>query len=443
MVRSLLSLFLLPISFTAFAEEMPTPNRMSGSMDYVEIGFPRDEGDHYQDPRYKERDEYKQWYEWWYFNGKVQTTNNRNIGYMVVVFHYTVKDPETNKYQDIMDGNMLICDLDNKKSYFSAWPIFADPQYLETLYNVINNSNFSHEKLDIDLKGLLGDGKTVDSNNYYRFNSKSSNGKTKTKDIDIYEIKTRGRAIIEPGRISKEYLDNMREIYSKKVFEKIREKYSNMGLDLTLELDSEPVKINRNGILDMADGGDSYYYTFPHLKTGGTITVGDETFKIASGDSWMDHQWGDFDVKDYGWEWFSIRLENGIYANIFIQVDKDKNEVKKVANFVLPDRPEPEVIGKDDFSVTAREDLWTYDKEALSDYSGINAGYEGMTYPQEFTLDFPSIGLCATIKSEFPHQFGFWYWEGFGKVEATLNGKKLSGFAATELIYPKRERIEY
>ncbi len=456
MKKIFLSLLLLPIGFTAFAEDMPIHNRMSGSMDYVEIEFPRDEGDHYRDPRYMEPEKYKQWYEWWYFNGKLQTTNNRNFGYMVVVFHYTFKDEKTNKYQELMDGNMLISDLDNEKSYFSAWPLWLiDPD--NPNLSVPYFSSFSKEKLDIEVMGYPKESKAYEDfmkrvaagesiggaldetaiDHFYKFHSYSS--KSDTNQIDMYEIKTKGRAIIEPGKISKKYFDNMREVYLNKVFEKIRGKYSNMGLDLTLKRDMKPLIINTHGILDMAEGGDSYYYTFPHLKTGGTITIGDNTFEIASGDSWMDHQWGDFDVKEFGWEWFSIRLENGTYANIFIQVDKNKAEVSKVANFVLPGEAEPIVMKKDDFSVTARKAHWTYNAEDLSDYSGINVGYDGVTYPQEFVLDFPSIGLTATITSEFKHQFGFFYWEGFSKVEATWNGKKLSGFSFTELIYPQKK----
>ena len=76
--------------------------------------------------------------------------------------------------------------------------------------------------------------------------------------------------------------------------------------------------------MKMGGGGDSYYYTTPHLETSGKITVGDEIFEIVSGDSWMDHQWGDFGDKGFGWEWFSIRLENGIDANVYIHVDHNK-----------------------------------------------------------------------------------------------------------------------
>ncbi|MCP4974709.1 MAG: hypothetical protein GY931_00990, partial [Maribacter sp.] len=208
---------------------------------------------------------------------------------------------------------------------------------------------------------------------------------------------------------------------------------------LTLERDLKikPFLINGNGIMNMPDGGDSYYYTFPHLKTDGKITLGNETFEIASGDSWMEHQWGDFNINEFGWEWFSLRLENKIDANVFIHVDKNKKVVDAVANFIMPN-DERKVLNKDDFSVTAREDIWTYNAEELSDHSGINKCFEGMTYPQMFVLDFPSVELSATIKSISPLQYGYWYWEGYCNVYAKWKGKKLSGFSYTELYYPKK-----
>lgn len=404
MKKLLLSLLLLMVCLTGCDDKIP--NRMSGSMRYVEIGFPRDEGDHYLDPRYGDKTVYKEkWWEWWYFNGKLKTTNNRNFGYMVVVFHYKSKGTI------VTSGNMLITDLDNKKSYFSCWPANHDLSIL------------SQKKLDIQLKGFLSDGTTIDNGNFYKFHSYSSKPDTKTTD-DTYSIITKGKALIEPSKGREE-------------------EKSNMGLDLILERDIEPLIINGNGIMDMPDGGDSYYYTFPHLKTGGKISVGNETFKVASGDSWMDHQWGDFDLINYGWEWFSLRLENGIYANVFVHVDKNRKVVDAVANFVMPDN-ERKVLRKDEVFVTAREDHWTYNAEELSDHSGINdiVKDKEMNYPQTFTIDFPSIELSVTAKSVFPLQYGYWYWEGFSNVYATWNGEKLSGFSFTEIFYPVKEMID-
>ncbi len=369
------------------------PVNMCGSMSYVPIEFPKDEGSHYKDTRYG-NSTYKRWYEWWYFNGKLKTTDNRNFGYMIVVFHF--------KYKGILipQGNMLIIDLDNKKSCFSYWN--ANPVL----------STFSQERLDIQLKRLFKD------NNFYKFHAYSS---TQDSDLtDIYSVVTKGKAKIEPGKNR-------------------REEKSNMGLDLTLERDLKikPFLINGNGIMNMPDGGDSYYYTFPHLKTDGKITLGNETFEIASGDSWMEHQWGDFNINEFGWEWFSLRLENKIDANVFIHIDKNKKVVNAVANFIMPN-DERKVLNKDDFSVTAREGIWMYNAEELSDHSGINKCFEGMTYPQMFMLDFPSMELSATIKSISPLQYGYWYWEGYCNVYAKWKGEKLSGFSYTELYYPKK-----
>ncbi len=538
--------------------------KMSGSMKYIEIEFPKDEGDHYKDKvhRYMVPEKYKQWYEWWYFNGKLMTTDKREFGYMVAIFHYTVKDPLNDDNRILIaDGNMLISDLENKKSYFSAWPLWStDPEYSNDTksssnLSVLHSLNFNKEKLDIKIMGYpIGTGKfkkvaekviggsefddamdetAIDKDNFFKFSSHSPSipGNIIEKKGDKkYVIKTKGRAIIEPGRdiedakgniikkedfdkIVTEYYENIRNNENdfkkivnkcidaikmrnpnmlkdeipkkaeevadkdikkqarKKAFNEIHYKYSDMGLDLTLELDMEPLLINGHGILNMPDLGDSYYYTFPHLETVGKITVGKETFTIDSGDSWMDHQWGDFDVdtEKSGWEWFSLRLRSKddekyrIYANVFIHVDQDHNVVgsdkaDSVASFFMPDGSRPVLKLKENLSETGEDGFfsvtkvkktedgaWKYDEDELSDYTGINKDYKGKIYPQKFEFDFRIEGkkLAVVLESVFKHQFGFYYWEGFSNVTAEWkDGEELTGFSFTEIIYPKNPKKE-
>jgi predicted secreted hydrolase len=59
-----------------------------------------------------------------------------------------------------------------------------------------------------------------------------------------------------------------------------------------------------------------YYYSWPQQATTGTVTVGGVTYQVASGVTWMDHQWGGYPAPATaakpgwsGWCWFEFQFE--------------------------------------------------------------------------------------------------------------------------------------
>tara|TARA_Y100001936_G_scaffold22325_1_gene19754 strand:+ start:354 stop:1448 length:1095 start_codon:yes stop_codon:yes gene_type:complete len=94
-------------------------------------------------------------------------------------------------------------------------------------------------------------------------------------------------------------------------------------IDLNLYFDSfqEPMLHNKIGWFETSLGY-SYYYTWPRQKTTGTIKIKNKKLSVK-GESWFDHQWGDFFVpgKPAGWQWFGIMLDNG--DNIMISQSRD------------------------------------------------------------------------------------------------------------------------
>ena len=67
----------------------------------------------------------------------------------------------------------------------------------------------------------------------------------------------------------------------------------------------------------MGDGRSSYYYSFTNLATAGMLTVNTTEYTIASGRTWMDHQWGNYTVLGMKWDWFSLRLDDGSSLMLF------------------------------------------------------------------------------------------------------------------------------
>ena len=69
------------------------------------------------------------------------------------------------------------------------------------------------------------------------------------------------------------------------------------------------------GLLDFGAAGKSYYYSRMRIPSQGTVTVEGVSNRVT-GQSWFDHQWGDFQSTDMGWNWFAIQLDDG--ANIML-----------------------------------------------------------------------------------------------------------------------------
>ncbi len=66
-----------------------------------------------------------------------------------------------------------------------------------------------------------------------------------------------------------------------------------------------------NGVLDLPKAR-HHYYSIPRLETSGTITMGRKEEAVA-GTSWMDHQWGFIYNEEFdGWEWMCAHLDNGV-----------------------------------------------------------------------------------------------------------------------------------
>jgi predicted secreted hydrolase len=73
------------------------------------------------------------------------------------------------------------------------------------------------------------------------------------------------------------------------------------------------------GILEMQNspGDASSYFTLPNMQTGGTIVLNGESLPIT-GLTWHDHQWGNFNVVNLKWDWFSLRFDaDDLYVMLF------------------------------------------------------------------------------------------------------------------------------
>lgn len=335
-------------------------NAIYASLPYYPVVFPRDEGAHYKNIPYS----FNHLIEWWYFNGKLTTDEGVNFGYDIAFFNPAMKFSNGTVITR-PSLHMQLSNLDSKKSYGTA-----------TDYK-INTGALSTEKLDIHL------------NNDYLLQKVNINGK------DIYILKAEGH-----------------------------QGNQHIKFDLMLEQTTPPFLINGNGLMPMPRDTNSYYYSIPHFDTTGSVSINDAHYHVNKqvGDSWMDHQWGDFNVQEHGWEWFSIRLENGLIANIFLNVEYINNHriIGGLASIILPSG-EKHFISYDDFNIT-RDNFWFDTKLSIA-------------YPTTFNIHFPSLGLQIKNIAAFPEQELHGYWEGYCDVSAIYKQKPVKGFSYTEIVY--------
>lgn len=279
MLRIIFSfIFLLTLSIPAWA-----------NLPYVPIQLPRDDAAHHEKTPYP----VGTLSEWWYYNGKLTTTNGRHFGYYVTLMYVQGK-----KLGFIKEGALVqiqLTDIDNKKVYGK-----------EILFKDKSAIILSADKLDLQFG----------------------------KDISLKQD-------------GKNYL---------LVMTVQPQKGPLLHFDLKFTPERSMLLASKTGLIDMGKQTNSYYYSQTHLNTSGQLSVGNEVFQINPKESlsWMDHQWGDFLLgPDYQWMWASIQLKNGLEMNLAAAYDaKTKNSIPMWANIVMPDDSRIYLTKSTDFSYT-------------------------------------------------------------------------------------------
>ncbi len=178
------------------------------------------------------------------------------------------------------------------------------------------------------------------------------------------------------------------------------------------------------GVVEMGQAGASYYYSEPDLAGAGHLYVDGEQ-QAVNASAWMDHQWGSWDAHDgyAGWDWFSLRLDDGSRVMLFEFRDKDGTiQPGSAGTWMAADGSAYHLTGED-FAIEALEH-WT-------------SPDTGGTYPIKWQVTVPDHGLDAIVEATFPEQempieFGPIYWEGTVIISGTASGSgfvELTGYA--------------
>lgn len=195
----------------------------------------------------------------------------------------------------------------------------------------------------------------------------------------------------------------------------------NLTVNLLLTPGIDVLPHGRDGIIDMGDGRNSYYYSFTNLMTEGYMSVNGLEYVVSSGRTWMDHQWGNYSLFGMIWDWFSLRLEDGSAFMLF-QFRNVLDNVKR-SNWTYRTGGGSVTYG-DEFSVQATR--------VYEDVKG------NSTYPIDWIVEVPAIDASFLVTPLFDEQSLYEvmtprYWEGLCSVEGSINGEKINGSAYVEL----------
>ena len=184
--------------------------------------------------------------------------------------------------------------------------------------------------------------------------------------------------------------------------------------DLSMDLHLEPLKppVYHGGGLVKMEKGESYYLSLTRVKVKGEVRAFGRVYEVE-GETWVDRQWGDFEVSP--WDWLSVRLKSGEEIMLF--------------HFPRSGLRYGTIIWKDG-SITPVEDF-----DLALEGSVVDPDGDAIPIPNPGRFWSDLFDLIVTVVSTNqlnPSLYTPPYFEGLCTVEGTLLGNRVKGRAFFE-----------
>jgi len=203
---------------------------------------------------------------------------------------------------------------------------------------------------------------------------------------------------------------------------------TNYSIDVNLLGRKPAILHNGNGLITYGLGGVSYYYSRPYMVLSGIMTDHGQPL-VVSGETWMDHQWGNFLslLGGGGWDWYSIQLNDNTEMMLYFIRDASGNIVSTYGTYI--DARATKHLIASNALYTKVLDRW-------------RSPTTGITYPSGWLLDIKSKQLQAslTLVPQLKDQelvvyqsTGNSYWEGAVTIAGQSQGRIIQGEGYVEL----------
>ena len=288
--------------------------------------------------------------EWWYYTGNLTASDGRRFGYQLTFFRTGVVPNPTNPsrwaVRDLYMAHFAISDIDRESFHW-------------------------FERLSRAGVGWAG----ADQSAYRVWNGD-------------WEVKLDGQAHLLAARDG------------------------GFALELRLAPSKPEVIHGQNGVSQKgpSEGNATHYYSLTRLRSAGKLVVGGEQFDVT-GASWMDHEFGTriLELEQFGWDWFSIQLDDGRELMIF-QIRRSDGSVDPRSSGTLIESDGRAIhLAFGEFSLSPR-DRWTSPASRAA-------------YPTAWTIEVPAHALSLNVTAAFKDQelratesTGVTYWEGSVEV---------------------------
>jgi len=191
---------------------------------------------------------------------------------------------------------------------------------------------------------------------------------------------------------------------------------SRPGLQVALEQAPEkPYVLNGggSGLIRQSTAGSSHYYSDTRMRASGTLRVGGRTLTV-SGESWFDHQWGDYanEPRAFNWDWFSCRFADRTELMLYQFLDRATGRP-------LPDLGNGTFVDARGRATGITAFRITHDTHALA--------AAGRRWPLDWQLRVPALALVEHVRAVLPDQLVRTtllpvFWEGVARATGTRTG---------------------
>ncbi len=371
---TLLMLLVLALPFT-YAQDANTPQGAASAV----LDFPRDHRLHDDDPRMNAH-----YIEWLYFTGLLRDEEGRLWGYQVTLWQMRLSVLDG---QELFVYDVALSDVSQSRHMaHRAMPSFPPTEPLGT----------------VTQEGAL-----------WRYEAPTLSI-THDEQADVWKIVAQGVSL--PAKEDAPPPD--------------------FTLQLTLRNDKLTYYTQIPGGLGPIGGcehdletldGYTYYYSHPALSTEATLSRDGQTLTLQ-GETWFDHQWGNFSHCQLAWDWFSFRLDDGGYVMIFHTVDAQG-------------QPIPDLIGMTYIDPQSGDMRYWYVDHALSaqPLRYWEDPRSGIAYPLAWELQTPlgAFGVLPLFDNQAMPASHQPYWEGVISVrEGGLAGSEI-GLGYLEVTRPR------
>jgi predicted secreted hydrolase len=326
--------------------------------------FPKDHGSH---PGYRT--------EWWYYTGNLEAETGNRYGFQLTFFRSQIAAPADEK----------------------RWPRPASAWRTRQIYlvhaAVTDISNKRHLQSEVMARGILG-----------------MAGVSQEEMDTLIFIKNWSAKIEADRHLLKTATDDF-------------------SYQLTLKPAKPPVLHGEAGYSRKGSTPEraSCYYSFPRLKTEGSLTFGGNTIAVR-GSSWMDHEFSTALLEPgiIGWDWFSLQLSDQTEIMLFLLRTEEGHLNQASSGTFIDSSGNPRHLTKDDFRVDILNSWESPRSQAV--------------YPVHWRLTVFPLAIQLTATANLSDQemrtqatTGVTYWEGSISINGSAGKHPVKGSGYVEL----------